>query len=82
MVSLNSSNYMSPCELDWDGHDFVTTLYFPYPEVTLSGCSDSRCDDESTSWEDQTSSAAPGTGVTAQSRMQVQARRSGYCSNW
>ena len=81
-VSLDSSNYMSLYELDWDGDDFVTTLYSPAPEVTLSGCSASHFDDESTSWEDVTSSTDPGTGVTAQFRMQIRATRSGCCSNW
>ena len=40
---------MSLYELDWNGDDFVMALYFLDPEVTLSDCSDSGCDDESTS---------------------------------
>lgn len=81
-VTLTSSNYMSLYELDWDGNDFVTTLYFPVPIVYLSGCSESSCNTQTTNWEDPTSSTRPVTGVTAQFSMKLRARRSGYCSNW
>ena len=69
-------------ELDWDGDAFVMTLYFPDPEVTLSGCSNSGCDDETASWEEQFSSTDPGMGVNTQFGMLFQVSRSACCSNW
>ena len=81
-VSLNYPDWMSQYKLDWDGNGFVTTLYFPHPEVTLSGCSDSRRYDESTSWEERISSTDLEAGVTTQFRMHSQVSRSACYSNW
>ena len=72
-------NFMSLYELDWDGNDFVTTLYFPGTSVGLTcnyyGCSEKRSD-----WQDVSSSTDAYTGVDAQFRMKVSAAYEGGCT--
>ena len=77
--SIIENNYMSLYELDWDGDDFVTTLYFPSPSLTFSGCDRNGCSDLRTPWKDPTSSTNPGTGVTAEMRVIVETRLRSLC---
>ena len=79
--SIIENNYMSLYELDWDGDDFVTTLYYPSPPLTLSGCTLNGCSTLCTPWEDPTSSTNPGTGVTAEMRVVVESSFRARCSD-
>ena len=78
---IEEDNYMSLYELDWDGHDFVTTLHFPSPDLELSGCTLNSCDTIETAWEDQTSSTNSATGVHAEMRVVVTSNSRARCSD-
>ena len=74
-------NFMSLYELDWDGNDFVTTLYFPSTS-SATNCSYYQCTGEtstSAGWVGVSRSTRPTTGVDAQARVKVSARYQPGC---
>ena len=73
-----SSNFMSLYELDFDGNDLVTTLYFPGTSATLE-CTYYGCSEEYSDWVDVTSSTRSYTQVDAQVRTKVSAYYEAAC---
>lgn len=76
----SSGNYMSLYELDWDGDDLVTTLYFPTTSLPLENCNYEGCSSQQSQWLNPTSSTRPSTGVSAQMRLSVKAKKKDTCS--
>lgn len=72
-----SNNFMSLYELDWNGNDFITTLYFPSTSAPMN-CSYYGCTGTS-GWVGVSSSTNPSTGVDARIRVKVSGRYQGGC---
>jgi len=61
------NNFMSLYEQDWDGDDFVTTLYFPSDCCTAEfTCGVYGCGAAASPWSPSTYSTNPETGVSTQ----------------
>ena len=77
--AIQTLNYMELWELDWDGNDFVETLYFPQTSLTLTGCTRDGCPQKQTGWLDKDSDTDPDADVDAEFRMTAKAILVGYC---
>lgn len=73
-----SNNFMSLYELDWDGNDFITTLYFPSTSVSLN-CNYYGCTGGTSGWVGVSRSTNPRTGVDADMRSKASARYQSGC---
>lgn len=72
------NNFMSLYELDWNGNDFITTLYFPSTSVPMN-CNYYGCSGGNSGWVSVSRSTRPYTGVDAQMRTNVSARYQPGC---
>ena len=73
------NNFMSLYELDWDGNDFITTLYFPATSISMS-CNYYGCSSKKSDWVSPSRSTKPLTGVRAELRTKVFARFQTACA--
>ena len=76
---VESENYMTLYELDWDASDLVETLYFPRTSIRLRNCNRHDCPEQTTSWVGVTRDTSTTAQVDAQLRMKASATLIGYC---
>lgn len=73
-----NNNFMSLYELDWDGNDFITTLYFPTTRISMN-CNYYGCADGTSEWVEISRSTEISSGVDAEMRTKVSARYQPGC---